>query len=177
MRARVGKHESALLPVRERLALRGLALLFGTALAHAGLVATHGGEFWPFSLYPMFSRAGRPWTRALVRRVPPESLLRLQRVYSLAALPGEPLALDAIGIPQNDLSSIVQRAEVPRADDRAAALALFRDLPCQSGPFVVFSVSGALTADAVVETAVPVLTLTCGAAGAVVAAAMNEAPR
>ena len=176
MNALVGKHEAPVSPVRGRLARRGLAVLLGTALAHAGLVATHRGEFWPFSLYPMFSRAGRPWTRALVRHVPPESLL-LERSYSLAALPGEPIALDALGIPQNDLSSIVQRADAPAEVDRAAALALFRELPCESGPFVVFAVRGALTADAVAETAAPMITLSCDAERAIAAAPTNEAPR
>jgi hypothetical protein len=35
-------------------------------LIYAVLVASHEGEFWPFSIYPMFSQAGNPWTRAMV---------------------------------------------------------------------------------------------------------------
>ena len=177
MNALVGKHEPSVAPLRELLARRGLAVLLGTALAHAGLVATHRGEFWPFSLYPMFSRAGRPWTRALVRRIPQDSLSRLQPSYPVAALPGEGLALDALGVPQNDLSSIVQRAEAPGADARAAALELLRELPCEAGPFVVFGVRGALTADAVSVSAVPVLTLTCDADHAIAVAPTDVAAR
>lgn len=31
------------------------------------LVAIHLGEFWPFSIYPMFSQTGNPWTGAAER--------------------------------------------------------------------------------------------------------------
>ena len=38
-------------------------------IIYGALVATHEGEYWPFSIYPMFSKAGNPWTRAIVRDV------------------------------------------------------------------------------------------------------------
>lgn len=37
-------------------------------------VLPHHGEFWPFSIYPMFARAGQPWTNALVIEVDPRGL-------------------------------------------------------------------------------------------------------
>lgn len=33
------------------------------------LVSTHRGEFWPFSIFPMFSQAGNPWSRGVVENV------------------------------------------------------------------------------------------------------------
>lgn len=44
-------------------------VLLTVLLVNALLVATHEGEFWPFSIFPMFSQAGNPWTRAMVERV------------------------------------------------------------------------------------------------------------
>lgn len=49
-----------------RRATRALALTF---TAYALLVAMNLGEFWPFSIYPMFSQGGNPWSRAVVREV------------------------------------------------------------------------------------------------------------
>lgn len=45
---------------------REVNVLAGTFVLTAILLATHLGEFWPFSIYPMFSKAGEPWTRALI---------------------------------------------------------------------------------------------------------------
>lgn len=74
------------------------------------LVATHRGEFWPFSIYPMFSQAGDPFVRSLAREVPsdlnPDSL---ETVHRLADLPGEPFALESVGTNKNDLANFVQK--------------------------------------------------------------------
>src|SRR5690625_1138715 len=63
-------------------ALKILGVLF---LVHAILVSTHEGEFWPFSIYPMFSQAGNPWARAMVLDVTDleESELWVEHVYPL----------------------------------------------------------------------------------------------
>src|SRR5690625_7490964 len=50
-------------PQQASKALKILGVLF---LVHAILVSTHEGEFWPFSIYTMFSQAGNPWERAMV---------------------------------------------------------------------------------------------------------------
>ena len=50
---------------------KALRITLGTLIVYALLVATHLGEFWPFSIYPMFSQAGNPWSRAVVREMPP----------------------------------------------------------------------------------------------------------
>ncbi len=92
---------------------RSVWIVAGTVAAHVLLVATHRGEFWPFSIYPMFSRAGRPWSRAVVRILPADttgadvdwSPARLDE------LPGEPFAAEAEGIQATDLANYVAKTE------------------------------------------------------------------
>lgn len=76
-----------------------------------GLLATHLGEFWPFSIYPMFSRAGRPFHRAIVRELQAGEGLPLEE-NSLDSLPGRPFALAPAGLDQNDLANMVAKTEV-----------------------------------------------------------------
>ena len=95
----------------ERKAFKAFVTIF---LGFAVLVATHEGEFWPFSIYPMFSQAGKVWTRTMVREVP-ESLQKnpetLEVVYSLEHLPGQPFAMNQVGINQNDVSNFVEKVK------------------------------------------------------------------
>ena len=48
------------------LSRKGMKIIGITLLIYALLVAPHEGEFWPLSIYPMFSQAGNPWSRAMV---------------------------------------------------------------------------------------------------------------
>lgn len=49
---------------------REVRLLMGAFWVSGALLATNLGEFWPFSIYPMFSKAGGEWTRAVVLELP-----------------------------------------------------------------------------------------------------------
>ena len=86
-------------------------LIVAVLLVYVALVSTHLGEFWPFSIYPMFSRGGHPWVRSLVRDVTntPDSLL--WRAQSEDTLPGDPFALGPAGINENDLSNFVSKSK------------------------------------------------------------------
>lgn len=140
---------------------RALRWVAGVVLVWLALVATHRGEFWPFSVFPMFAGAGRPWVRALVHALPePLAADALASEYELAALPGAPFALEAHGVPQHDVSSLVQRAERWTADETAALVSLFGDLPCHK-PLLVLRVRGALDGDRVRARATPAALLTC----------------
>jgi hypothetical protein len=76
-------------------------------VAYGALVASHGGEFWPFSIFPMFAKAGRVWSRAIVRDVGADfSGVRWSELEP-HELPGRPFPLDAVSIDQNDLSALV----------------------------------------------------------------------
>jgi hypothetical protein len=148
-----------------RLDRRGGALLLAVGLVYAALVGTHRGEFWPFSVYPMFSRAGRPWTRAWVVRWPAAlDTASLSGKKRLESWPGAPFPLDAHGLSQNDLSSLVRRAERWTADDRRALEHAFGSLPCD-GPLVLMRVEGRLGAGSVLRDATPVAWLGCDRGG------------
>jgi hypothetical protein len=73
------------------------------------LVAPHEGEFWPFSIFPMFSQGGNIWTRALVveYEAVPDSA-RWQTV-DVDSLPGPLFPLQDIAVNQNDIANFVQK--------------------------------------------------------------------
>lgn len=86
-------------------------LLIGTFLIYGLLVATHRGEFWPFSIYPMFSQAGNPWSRAVVRDISDDTRPPPWTPSSRQHLPGEPFALQNLEISNIDLSNFVSKTD------------------------------------------------------------------
>lgn len=92
-----------------RLAKRALLV---TLLVYALLAATHEGEFWPFSIYPMFSQAGQPWTRALVRTVSHASpTSQTWESRPLQQAPGLPYGLKEQNVNQNDIANFVSKTK------------------------------------------------------------------
>jgi hypothetical protein len=141
-----------------RRALRAIAVVL---LADVALIASHAGEFWPFSSFSMFAGAGQPWDRALVQELnAPLTEGELRTEYGLNELPGVPLPLSPLGVPQHDLSSLVQRAELWNEADEAALLRLFGALPCEQ-PLLVLRVRGGLEAGRVEVRATPAALLSC----------------
>ncbi len=91
---------------------KSLRILAGVFVVYALLVATHLGEFWPFSIYPMFSRGGHPWVRSVVREAPGEPSDALwQPRRSPDALPGRPYPLAPADINQNDIANFVSKSD------------------------------------------------------------------
>ncbi|HYW36442.1 MAG TPA: hypothetical protein VE868_13620 [Balneolaceae bacterium] len=88
---------------------RGLYILSCTLVAYTALVATHKGEFWPFSIYPMFSRAGHPWSHAIVQNVNMNWKEIGWHDRTKNDLPGKTFALNKIGIDQTDLYSYIDK--------------------------------------------------------------------
>jgi hypothetical protein len=80
--------------------------------------------------------------------------------YPLSEVPGAPLPLGAHGVPQDDLSAIVQRAERWGASDTASLAKMFGALPCRA-PLLVLRVRGSLEPDAVRQVATPVARIGC----------------
>lgn len=114
-------------------------------LVYAILVATHLGEFWPFSIYPMFSRAGQPWSRAVVRDIShgPEAIA--WEPVDAAALPGEPVALDDYGVDPIDLANYVSKTRI-WTDARVGGLrTMFRADRLQGQRLLVMRATGELT--------------------------------
>lgn len=114
------------------------------------LVATHRGEFWPASIYPMFSRAGRPWTRALVRELDAVPSLAAEDAWqgrTLDELPGRPFALVPRGIGQNDVANFISKTEV-WDDARVAGLRSLFAPHLTDRPLLFYAVRGHLDARA-----------------------------
>lgn len=70
-------------------------------------VLPHHGEFWPFSIYPMFARAGQPWTNALVIEVDPHGS-HGWGPWKLEQLPGAIYPARSTGVSAIDLAQMVK---------------------------------------------------------------------
>lgn len=135
--------------------------LLGTLLVYALLVATHLGEFWPFSIYPMFSQAGHPWTRAVVREMPPDTDEPASwETVAFSELPGEPYPLVPRGINQNDVANYVSKTETWTPERRSGLRNMFAKSRTLPQPLLVMKVRGALAGDSVAIRAAPVMLIT-----------------
>jgi len=130
-----------------------------TLVVYGLLVATHLGEFWPFSIYPMFSQGGNDWSRAVVREVPMRDYTVSWDTTQLGALPGEPLALRSVGVDNIDLANFVSKTDAWTSQRVEALRRLFGDAP-DDHRYVVFRVNGQITErDSVVVEFVPYVAL------------------
>ncbi|MEM6788169.1 MAG: hypothetical protein AAF928_10440 [Myxococcota bacterium] len=108
--------------------LRAGRMLLAVLAVWVLLVATHRGEFWPMSIYPMFSGAGKPWVRSLVRDV--TDVPNRPGLWDVGArvddLPGKPYPLARPGRPpQNDLSGFLKLTETWDDQAQGALAGLF----------------------------------------------------
>lgn len=92
-------------------AKRGMKILGIIVIVYGLLVATHEGEFWPFSIYPMFSQAGNPWTRAMVIDVTDVPDNEIWLVQSPGTKTGPPVAMRDIGVDQIDYSNFISKTQ------------------------------------------------------------------
>lgn len=88
--------------------IRAVRTLIITTLLGGLLVATHLGEFWPYSIFPMFSTGGRPWENSLVRAVPGPDTPNLFDTVKVEDLPGEIVPLEEVGVPQRDFAKLLK---------------------------------------------------------------------
>jgi len=75
------------------------------------LVATHEGEFWPFSIYPMFSQAGIPWSRGVVENVQDTSRADLWETKSIKKIDHRILPLQDYGIHEIDYANYISKTK------------------------------------------------------------------
>ena len=139
---------------------RALRIILGTLLVYALLVATHLGEFWPFSIYPMFSQAGNPWTRAVVREMPPDTEAVPWDTLAFADLPGAPHPLVPQGINQNDVANYVSKTKTWTPRRQQGLRNLFAKSRQLDQPLLVLKVGSALVGDSVAIQAMPVMFIT-----------------
>jgi hypothetical protein len=118
---------------------------------YGGLVASHRGEFWPFSTFPMFAKAGRVWTRVIVRDVGDDvGGVRWSEVEQHAPS-GRPFPLGAASVDQNDLSALMSSAGDRLDRTRRSVLERwFRDVRGDRH-LVIYAVRGSLDGDGLVQ--------------------------
>lgn len=88
---------------------RSIRIMLATILVFGILVATHLGEFWPFSIFPMFSQAGNPWTRAMAMDVTDYPHDDVWTITIVDELPGEHFSMRAHNVDQIDYSNFVSK--------------------------------------------------------------------
>jgi hypothetical protein len=116
-------------------------ILYSVLFIYALLVATHLGEFWPFSIYPMFSQAGNEWSRSLVHEIPADYEPGDWSERMSDELPGDVFALNRVGINQNDLANLISKNE-DWSDQRLQSIRRFFGDELQENGVVVYRVRG-----------------------------------
>jgi hypothetical protein len=118
--------------------VRALALL---SLAGIALLASHLGEFWPYSIYPMFSVAGRPWRRAIAREVSDVPAGEIWRTRTVETLVGRAFPVAQHGIPQIDFTEYVNHSS--RWDDaRVTGIRALFAAPLRTRTLLIYEVRG-----------------------------------
>lgn len=122
------------------------------------LVATHEGEYWPFSIYPMFSKAGNPWTRALVRDVSNSTPENLWNTTTIDELNGNPVSMKSIGVDQIDYSNFVSKTKNWDTKRIKALRNMLGEEYLTTKDWMIYKVHGKLIGeDSVVVETVPIL--------------------
>lgn len=135
---------------------KALRLVGVVLVVYALLVATHRGEFWPFSIYPMFSQAGTPWTRSLVHEVPNDTSFSWT-TRRLGNLPGKPFPVAPRGINQNDIANYVSKTDTWTKKRLRGLRSIFDASYDFRSPLLVMRVRGTLVDDSVSVTATPLI--------------------
>ena len=130
----------------ESVRLSGRVLLL-TLAVYGVLVSTHLGEFWPFSIYPMFSRGGIPWSRAVVHDVSQETGAIPWRPLDQSELPGEPYPLLEHGVDPIDLANFVSKTSIWSEERIAGLRKLLGPAELSSRTLLVMRVNGRSSED------------------------------
>lgn len=87
-------------------------ILLWTLVVNIVLVATHLGEFWPFSIFPMFSQAGKEWSRGVVEQVSDSTRSDLWQTKSITEIEDRILPLKDYGIHEIDFANFITKTKV-----------------------------------------------------------------
>lgn len=91
---------------------RGIKLIGLLFLLSTILVASHKGEFWPFSIYPMFSQAGNTWNRALLLEADTSITTDIWAERSMSLLGSNRVVpVKDLGVDQIDYSNFMSKTE------------------------------------------------------------------
>ncbi|MDZ7694370.1 MAG: hypothetical protein U5K69_25150 [Balneolaceae bacterium] len=131
---------------------KGIRLIGLVLLIQITLVSSHQGEFWPFSIYPMFSQAGKPWSKAIVRDVTelPDSTIRASAgSNSILSLPGGAVILDEFEINQNDLSNFIRKTVTWDSESITTLRHIIGTQHLESRRWLIYLVKGQLEGNSV----------------------------
>ncbi|MDR8390589.1 hypothetical protein NC796_05530 [Aliifodinibius sp. S!AR15-10] len=84
-------------------------LLFISFFCYAALVSTHKGEFWPFTIYPMFSQAGQPWSRGVVVHIDDKNNPQIWQVKPLDEVKDNVVSLADHNIDDIDYANYISK--------------------------------------------------------------------
>lgn len=135
----------------KRLGRRALLATGGVVAVYTVSVATHLGEFWPFSIFPMFSRAGRPWKRALLIDVSEHKDSSDWGPWTLEALPGPAVSTRSLGVNTNDLAKFVQLTKVWDEQRITTLRSLCEPALARGATLMLLKAEGKLLADGSVD--------------------------
>lgn len=131
-----------------------------TLAVYAVLVATHLGEFWPFSIFPMFSQAGHPWARAMAMDVSGYDRDDIWTITIVEELPGEHFAMRYHNVDQIDFSNFVSKTRNWDPVRVQALRNMLGEHHLVNRRVMIYRVTGELTdSDSVAIEATPVLLL------------------
>lgn len=140
---------------------RGIKIIGVTVLIYAILVAPHEGEFWPFSIYPMFSQAGNPWTRAMVVDVTHKPESDIWERYARRKLESNVVPVVDYGVDQIDFSNFVSKTEHWSDTRRNALITMFGSRAINSQRWMVSKVRGEMSgSDSVSVEIIPFILIT-----------------
>lgn len=86
-------------------------IIYSVLLINILLVSTHEGEFWPFSIFPMFSQAGAPWSRGLVENVEDTTRPDLWETKPVTSIDDRILPLQKYGIHSIDFANYISKTK------------------------------------------------------------------
>lgn len=86
-------------------------ILVTVLLINIILVSTHKGEFYPFSIFPMFSQAGKQWSRGLVEQVSDTSRANLWHTKPLEEIEDRVVAFEKYGIHEIDFANYISKTK------------------------------------------------------------------
>lgn len=145
----------------EKESKRGMRVIGVILIVFAILVAPHEGEFWPFSIYPMFSQAGNPWTRAMILDVTDYDEEEIWEQRTIDNFIGDPVSVRSYGVDGIDFANFVSKTDRWTQERREALRSMFGLNTFKDNKWLVVKAKGHLAGqDSVAVDIIPWILLT-----------------
>jgi hypothetical protein len=126
---------------------KAASLVVVVLVAYAGLTLTHGGEYWPFSVFPMFSKPRPSWSTPVIREIAKTAGDEIWQVTSLDHLPGSGFSLDTYGVKIHELRSVFLSNEAWEPNEILSLRSLIGEANIRGRRLLVMDVRGQLDPD------------------------------